>query len=313
MSGIRTMAAAELLGVSPSILRGWEERFGYPKPRRSEGGQRQYDLAQLESLRRALLETHNVYSAVKLARQRGTWPSSPAQLVDAFRHFDEEAADRVMEESLAVRSVERVVDEVLLPAVEMAADRDGGDAEYELARHWAMGWLFAALRAAPYAGRDRTVLLFDSSGRVHVDSLRVQAVELGLRRAGIGTVLLPVDLPPLRVLHAVRALEPVAFVACGRDATPGAVERLMFAIRQADSAAPLFAYPDSSAATANDGIPSLGSTTVEAVAYLKAYLEDGPHAAPAISQLRASTDGRSATMRASTNGRSAAMSLAAGR
>ena len=264
MSGIRTMAAAELLGVSPSMLRGWEERFGYPKPRRSEGGQRQYDIAELESLRRALLEAHSVRSAIALARRRGTWPSSPARLLDAFLRFDEEAADLVMEESLAVRSVERVVDELLLPAVQVVADREGADAEYRLALLWARGWLFAALRAAPYGRRDQTVLLLNSSGRLHVDSLRVQAVELALRRAGVATLLLPLDLPPLRVLRAVRAVDPVAFVACGRDATPGTVGRLLFAVRQAGCEAPLFAY-------------HLGSSTVEAVARLKADLADRAH------------------------------------
>ena len=116
MSGIRTNAAAELLGVSPNTLRSWERRFGYPKPRRTQGGHRQYDLTELESLRRALLETHNISSAIELARQRGEGPSSPARLLDAFDHFDEGVADRVLEESLAVRSVERTVEEVLLPA-----------------------------------------------------------------------------------------------------------------------------------------------------------------------------------------------------
>ena len=123
MSGIRTNAAAELLGVSPNTLRSWERRFGYPKPRRTPGGHRQYDLAELESLRRALLETHNISSAIELARQRGEGPSSPSRLLDAFDHFDEQLADRIMEESLAVRSVERTVEEVLLPALEQAAGR----------------------------------------------------------------------------------------------------------------------------------------------------------------------------------------------
>ncbi len=49
MSGIRTNAAAELLGVSPNTLRSWERRFGYPKPRRTSGGHRQYDLVELEA------------------------------------------------------------------------------------------------------------------------------------------------------------------------------------------------------------------------------------------------------------------------
>jgi hypothetical protein len=43
MSGIRTMSAAELLGVSPRALRDWERRFGYPKPRRTPAGHREYD------------------------------------------------------------------------------------------------------------------------------------------------------------------------------------------------------------------------------------------------------------------------------
>ena len=124
MSGIRTNAAAELLGVSPNTLRSWERRFGYPKPRRTQGGHRQYDLAELESLRRALLETHNISSAIELARQRGEGPSSPSRLLDAFDHFDEQLADRIMEESLAVRSVERTVEEVLLPAIEQADERE---------------------------------------------------------------------------------------------------------------------------------------------------------------------------------------------
>src|SRR5256885_8368068 len=153
LSGIRTNAAAELLGVSPNTLRSWERRFGYPKPRRTQGGHRQYDLTELEALRRALLETHNISSAIEVARQRGEGPSSPSRLLDAIDHFDEAMADRILEESLAVRSVERTVEEVLLPAIEMASGRDGREAEIELALRWATGWLHASRRggAPPHA------------------------------------------------------------------------------------------------------------------------------------------------------------------
>src|ERR687895_397977 len=192
VSGIRTNAAAELLGVSPNTLRSWERRFGYPKPRRTQGGHRQYDLAELESLRRALLETHNISSAIELARQRGEGPSSPSRLVDAWDHFDEGLADRVMEESLAVRSIERSVEEVLLPALELASDRESREAEREL----------------------------------------------GLRRAGFRTLLLAFDLPPERVVRAIRALDPTAFVFCGGEATLEVVGRLVYTVRQVGSAAP---------------------------------------------------------------------------
>src|SRR5205085_12287521 len=106
MSGIRTNAAAELLGVSPNTLRSWERRFSYPKPRRTSGGHRQDDLAELEALRRALLETHNISSAIEVARQRGGGPTSAARLVEAFDGFDETLAARVMGQRLAVRAFE---------------------------------------------------------------------------------------------------------------------------------------------------------------------------------------------------------------
>ena len=275
LSGIRTNAAAELLGVSPNTLRSWERRFGYPKPRRTQGGHRQYELTELESLRRALLETHNISSAIELARQRGEGPSSPSRLIDAFDHFDEQGADRVMEESLAVRSIERTVEEVLLPALELAEDREGREAERELAYRWATGWLHATRRVAPPASRPQGVLLFDSSKMLELESLQVQALELGLRRAGFRTLLLAFDLPPERVVRAIRALDPTAFVFCGGDATLDVVGRLVYTVRQVGSAAPVFEYREAMPVTGDHGIPSLGSSPVEAVERLKAYVDSG--------------------------------------
>jgi DNA-binding transcriptional MerR regulator len=275
VSGIRTNAAAELLGVSPNTLRSWERRFGYPKPRRTQGGHRQYDLAELEALRRALLETHNISSAIELARQRGEGPSSPSRLVDAFDHFDEAGADRVMEESLAVRSVERTVEEVLLPGLELAEGRESREAERELALRWATGWLHASRRVAPPASRAQGVLLFDSSSKLDLESLNVQALELGLRRAGFRTLLLAFDLPPERVVRAVRALDPTAFVFCGGEATLEVIGRLVYTVRQVGSVAPVFEYREAIAVTGDHGIPSLGSAPVDAVERLKAYVDSG--------------------------------------
>src|ERR671934_72368 len=105
VSGIRTNAAAELLGVSPNTLRSWERRFGYPTPRRTSGGHRQYDLAELEALRQAFEETHNISSAISIARERGEGPTSAVRLTAVFKRFDEQRANRLMEESLALRTV----------------------------------------------------------------------------------------------------------------------------------------------------------------------------------------------------------------
>jgi MerR family transcriptional regulator, light-induced transcriptional regulator len=273
MSGIRTNAAAELLGVSPNTLRSWERRFGYPKPRRTSGGHRQYDLAELEALRRALLETHNISSAIEVARQRGEGPTSAARLVEAFDRFDDTLADRVMEESLAVRSVERSVEDLMLPALDSVRDREGREAEYELACRWATGWLHAARRVVPAATRPEGILLFDSSSRLDLESLHVQALELALRRAGFRVLLLSVALAQERMTRAMRALDPTALVLCGTGATLDVVGRLVYSVRQLGSSAPLFEYRGAMPVSGSHNIPSLGGSPSEAVRNMKAMVD----------------------------------------
>ena len=180
-----------------------------------------------------------------------------------------------MEESLAVRSIERSVEEVLLPGLELASERDGREAERELAFRWATGWLYASRRVVPPASRPQGVLLFDSSPRLDLESLHVQALELALRRAGFRTLLLAFDLPPERVVRAIRALDPTAFVFCGGEATLEVVGRLVYTVRQVGSAAPVFEYREAMPVTGDHGIPSLGSVPIEAVDRLKAYVDSG--------------------------------------
>jgi DNA-binding transcriptional MerR regulator len=114
---IRTTAAASILGVSTNTLRSWERRYGFPRPRRSSGGHRRYSIEEIQALRQTLSETHNVSSAIALVRRRGTGPASPSLLAPALASLDHQQADRLLEESLVLRSVERTVEEVLLPAV----------------------------------------------------------------------------------------------------------------------------------------------------------------------------------------------------
>ena len=182
MSAIRTNAAAALLGVSPNTLRSWESRFGYPTPSRTEGGHRQFDLAEIEALRQAHAETQDIASAISLVRQRAEGPSTPARLCATFAEFSAEKADRLLEESMAVRSTERTVETVLLPGVEAMAPTSP---EYCFAWRYATGWLAAAQRVAPPATREESVLVFDASRPMGMDGLYTQALELFLRRAGL--------------------------------------------------------------------------------------------------------------------------------
>jgi MerR family transcriptional regulator, light-induced transcriptional regulator len=269
MSGIRINAAAEILGVSTSTLRSWERRLGYPEPRRTPGNHRLYELNDLEALREALRETGNISSAVDIARRRGRGPASPARLLSAFDRFDEAAADRELEESLVVRSVERTVSEVLLPALEMAARRPNGEAELEHACRWATGWLHGARRLAPAASRPEGVLLLDSGSPLGVESIYVQALELALRRAGLRVLLLSAELAERRFQSALRALGPVAVVICGNEAQldvlAGPLRRIR---RQAGAGTRLYGYRAARLVAGREGVPSLGDDPGDATAAL---------------------------------------------
>ena len=276
MGSIRTNAAAAMLGVSPNTLRSWERRFGFPEPRRTAGGHRQFDLGQIETLRSAFEETHNISSAVALARERGAGPATPARLRSAFSRFDEAEADGVLEESLAVRSVERTIDEVLLPGVEaLDPDGDGGGPEYGFAWRWATGWLAAATRVAPPATRQDGVLVFDASAPCDMDALHAQALELCLRRRGLRTLTLTVALDPSRLTRALHALSPRAVVLTGRRASLDALGRLVYSARRiGGDEVVVFDFRGALAATGASTVPRLGDSPVAAAEMLAEALDE---------------------------------------
>jgi MerR family transcriptional regulator, light-induced transcriptional regulator len=239
MSAIRTNAAAAMLGVSANTLRGWERRFGYPMPHRTEGGHRQFELTEIEALRQAFAETHDIASAVSVARERGEGPSSPARLRAALEAFAPDAADHLLEESLAVRSVERTVESVLLAALELLEENSP---ERAFALRYATGWLAAATRVAPPASHEEGALIFDASRPTDLDASHIQALELFLRRGGLRVLTLPVELDPGRVGAALRALRPGAIVLAGSGTSTDALGRLVYASRQAEPGVDVFDY-----------------------------------------------------------------------
>jgi DNA-binding transcriptional MerR regulator len=243
-----------MLGVSPNTLRSWERRYGFPSPRRSAGGHRQYALNEIESLRSTLAETHNVSSAIALARQRGEGPSSGSRLSAAFACFDEEKANRLLEESLALRSVERTIEEVLLEAVEAHADPGASTPEYEFGWRYATGWLSALKRLSPPATRAAGVLVLDASSPLELDALYAQALELMVRRAGIRTLSLSTAITPNRLARALPALDPKVVVLAGRGISLDALGRLVYSVRSVAQQVSIYDY--------RGAVPDTGASTV---------------------------------------------------
>ncbi len=270
MAGIRTNAAAEVLGVSPNTLRSWERRYGYPKPKRTAGNHRHYQLLELQTLRDALAQTGNISSAIELARQRQAEPANGDGLMAAFESFDEGAADRALEESLAIRPLERTVEELLLPAIDRLAANPDHEAEREFAARWAMGWLHGARRLASAASRPAGILLLDSSQGQDAEEVHAQALDLTLRRAGFRVLMLSNELGEERLERALRALDPTAIVLCGPGAdTPSAV-KLIRRVRDAGFDAPLFGFR--ATGLIGDAVPSAGERPSEVTGLLNADL-----------------------------------------
>jgi len=242
MSGIRTNAAAEVLGVSPNTLRSWERRYGFPVPKRTVGNHRNYELVELQTLRDALAQTGNISSAIELARQRQDAPATGGSLLNAFEGFDEAAADRAVEESLAVRPLERTVEEMLLPAIDQLAADPGREAELEFAARWATGWLHGARRLAATASRPAGILLLDSSRGLDAEEVHAQALDLALRRAGFRVLMLSNELGDERLERALGALDPTAIVLCGPGAETQDAVRLVRKIRELGFVAPLYGF-----------------------------------------------------------------------
>ncbi len=270
MPGIRTNAAAEVLGVSPNTLRSWERRYGFPVPKRTPGNHRNYELVELQTLRDALAETGNISSAIELSRQRQEAPASGGNLLAAFESFDEDAADRVVEESLVLRPLERTVEEMLLPAIDELAANPEREAELEFAARWATGWLHGARRLASTASRPAGILLLDSSRGSDLEAVHAQALDLALRRAGFRVLMLSDELGEERMERALGALDPTAIVLCGPGAdTPSAVQ-LVRKIREAGFDAPLYGFR--ATGLIGDAIPAAGERPSQVTGLLNADL-----------------------------------------
>ena len=145
---LKTSEAAAVLNVSPNTLRAWERRFGYPKPQRSPGKHRLYTHGEVAALRDALQEGLSISSAVSRARE--ALSADTSVLVGALSSYELDRADGAMEAALALRSLERSVEEVLLPSLHEIGEKHGCDsAPWAFAAQWANDWLVRAQRLAP--------------------------------------------------------------------------------------------------------------------------------------------------------------------
>jgi DNA-binding transcriptional MerR regulator len=291
---LKTSEAAALLNVSPNTLRAWERRFGYPKPQRSAGRHRLYTHGEVAALRDALQQGLSISSAVSRARE--ALSTDTHTLVGALAGFELDRADSAMECALALRSVERSVEEVLLPSLEELGARFGVDsAPWAFAARWADGWLRRAQRLAPPPSRQLAILVGDATrNELDIDAIAMRAFELFCGRAGARVMALPVA-SIAGLGDVVTSLSPDAVVIAGGHVCDDDVARWAYRVRAATGPLPmaLFRRNQNTTKVRTTGARLLPDTPFGAQRQLLAFVDDREHrtATPDVQQpLRTATE-----------------------
>jgi MerR family transcriptional regulator, light-induced transcriptional regulator len=241
MRYLKTSEAAALLNVSPNTLRAWERRFGFPKPQRSPGKHRLFTHGEVAALRDALQEGLSISSAISRAREGLVADTN--SLLGALVSYERERADIAIEAALALRSVERSVEEVLLPTLDEVARRYTTEsAAWAFAAHWGADWLRRAMRLAPPPVRPVSIVVGDASrDELDPDAPYLRALELLCVRAGVKVLSLSAR-GVAGIGDVVAVHRPNLVVLAGSHLDDDTVARWAYAIRLAIGPTPVAVY-----------------------------------------------------------------------
>ena len=241
MRYLKTSEAAALLNVSPNTLRAWERRFGFPKPQRSPGKHRLFTHGEVAALRDALQEGLSISSAISRAREGLVADTN--SLLGALVSYERERADAAIEAALALRSVERSVEEVLLPTLEEIARRYTVEsAAWAFASHWGSDWLRRAIRLAPSPVRGLAIVVGDATrDELDPDASYLRAFELLSIRAGVEVLSLSAR-GIAGIGDAVAVHRPNLVVVAGGHLDDDTVARWAYSIRLSVGPTPVALY-----------------------------------------------------------------------
>jgi methanogenic corrinoid protein MtbC1 len=243
-----TRAVVQRTGVPADTFRAWERRYGVPHPSRSSGNQRLYserDIATINWLRdqtnskltisQAIALLHlqsstsirgdrsDVTVELGLSDRRHVQPEpAPLQqfrdeLIDAVIALDGNGADRIVDEALAMTSVENVCFHILQDALEQIGARwQHGTANVAI-EHFATAYVqrkFGALfnHSNPHEGRGPIVAACPE-GELHEIGLLLSC--LFLSRRGYKILYLGANMPLDDLISTVRRVQPPLVMLSG--------------------------------------------------------------------------------------------------
>ncbi len=237
--------AARLTGLSPSLLRAWERRYGVVSPIRTPGGTRRYtasDLDRLRLVKAAVDAGHRVSQVAHLdVEALARFASAPEPAADdrldavlsALDELEGVEAHRLLSIQLAALGPARFAREVAIPLVTEIGERWVGGSFGIASEHLATGVLRSLLGSAlqPSAASllgPRVVFGTPSGERHELGLLMAALVSMG---AGANPLYLGPELPVEDLLGAVERADAAA-LAIGIVTLPSAqAARIVSALR----------------------------------------------------------------------------------
>jgi len=215
-------------GVSPELLRAWEQRYGLLQPTRTPGGFRLYSAADEARVQRMQSLVSGGLAAAQAARlvlsggepEPRTDSGSAAPLEEAagnltasLDRLDEQAANSALDRLFSAYTVETVLQEVVLPYLHRLGERWEAGEVSVAQEHFASNLLRGRLLGLAQGwgqGQGPLAILACVPGEHHELGLLVFGV--ALRRRGWRITYLGTDSPIGAVADIARSLTPAVVV-----------------------------------------------------------------------------------------------------
>ena len=231
MSGDAYLRIGELsrrTAVSPELLRAWERRYGLLQPDRTAGGFRLYTDADLERVGTMQANLQRGVSAAEAARLALSGPSTDsdpaeetppnlsgalADLTDALDSFDEARAQAILDQALAVYSLDVLLQRIVMPLLRDLGDRWVGGPSSIAQEHFATNVLRGRLMSLARGwgqGRGPTAVLACPPNELHDIALVVFG--LALRARGWRITFLGTNTPVETIAETAAAVSAAAVV-----------------------------------------------------------------------------------------------------
>ncbi len=258
-------AVVEATGLPAATLRAWERRYGALAPQRTESGYRLYsarDIAVLQWLKARLAEGMNISQAIALLslqdkagansapreqRSEARYGLQGAQktVAEALLSFNEERADRLLEEAFVTYGVEAVIEHIIVPTMALIGEQWHQGLITTTAEHFASTYLRrkmdAIINASPNIAGSPRVVMGCAPDDWH--ELGLLSLYLLLRRRGVNAVYLGQNVPLAQFIEEMMRLRPALVIISA--STTQAVEGLIGlaqAVEAMPPPRPLFAY-----------------------------------------------------------------------